>query len=209
MAPDKPGFLEELKRRHVWRVAVAYAVAGWLLVQVATQVFPIFHMPDWTAQIVVLLVVLGFPVAVVSAWVFEITPDGIRRTEPAGSPNARPEAASSQIGRKLNTVIIAVLVLAVALLGWRLLVVRQGASAAPKPIAAAQAQTASNTEATAAVHPAATTPVAFNPPADTLVVLPFANESGDPKQQYFSDGITEELTDALGQNAALTVIAWD
>jgi hypothetical protein len=67
VAPDKPGFLEELKRRRVWRVAVAYAVSGWLLVQIATQIFPIFHMPDWTAQIVVLLVVLGFPVAVLAS----------------------------------------------------------------------------------------------------------------------------------------------
>ena len=216
MAPDKPGFLEELKRRHVWRVAVAYAVAGWLLVQVATQVFPIFHMPDWTAQIVVLLVVLGFPVAVVFAWVFEITPEGIRRTEPAGSPNARPEAASSQIGRKLNTVIIAVLVLAVALLGWRLLVVRYGGASLNRSPDAAQrnpGQSIPDSTAGAVASGLRTaqsaTPAAFNPSADTLVVLPFANESGDPKQQYFSDGITEELTNALGQNAALTVIAWD
>jgi hypothetical protein len=86
VAPDKPGFLEELKRRHVWRVAVAYAVAGWLLVQIATQVFPIFHMPDWTAQIVVLLVVLGFPLAVIFAWVFEITPTA----SAAPNPPIRP-----------------------------------------------------------------------------------------------------------------------
>ena len=114
MARDKPGFLEELQRRHVWRVAAACAVAGWLLVQVATQVFPIFHMPDWTAQIVVLLVVLGFPIAVIFAWVYEITPEGVRRTVAADSPDARPEYANRQISRKLNTVIVAVLVLAVA-----------------------------------------------------------------------------------------------
>lgn len=210
MARDKPGFLEELQRRHVWRVAAAYAVAGWLLVQVATQVFPIFHMPDWTAQIVVLLVVLGFPIAVIFAWVYEITPEGVRRTVAADSPDARPEYANQQIGRKLNTVITAVLVLAVALLGWRLLVLRHaGGATTPQPVATAQAQIDDKTGKAPAVHPAPATPAAFNPGADTIVVLPFANLGGDPKQQYFSDGITEELTNALGQNTSLKVIAWD
>lgn len=212
MAPDKPGFFEELKRRHVWRVAVAYAVAGWLLVQVATQVFPIFHMPDWTAQIVVILAVLGFPVAVVFAWVYEITPEGVRRTEPVGSPGARPEQQSREIGRKLNTVIIAVLAVAVALLGWRLLVLRHGAARQPAGMAAAASASVTK-QATASSAPSAEVKIAgaaaFNPPVDTLVVLPFANLGGDPKQQYFSDGITEELTNALGQNTALRVIAWD
>ena len=210
VARDKPGFLEELQRRHVWRVAAAYAVAGWLLVQVATQVFPIFHMPDWTAQIVVLLVVLGFPIAVIFAWVYEITPEGVRRTVAADSPDARPEYANQQIGRKLNTVITAVLVLAVALLGWRLLVLRHaGGATTPQPVATAQAQIDDKTGKAPAVHPAPATPAAFNPGADTIVVLPFANLGGDPKQQYFSDGITEELTNALGQNTSLKVIAWD
>ena len=210
VARDKPGFLEELQRRHVWRVAAAYAVAGWLLVQVATQVFPIFHMPDWTAQIVVLLVALGFPIAVIFAWVYEITPEGVRRTVAADSPDARPEYANQQIGRKLNTVITAVLVLAVALLGWRLLVLRHaGGATTPQPVATAQAQIDDKTGKAPAVHPAPATPAAFNPGADTIVVLPFANLGGDPKQQYFSDGITEELTNALGQNTSLKVIAWD
>ena len=230
VAPEKPSFFEELKRRHVWRVAVAYAVAAWLLVQIATQVFPIFHMPDWTAQLVVLLVVLAFPVAVIFAWVYEITPEGVRRTEPAGSPGARPDYANRQIGRKLNAVITATLVVAVALLGWRLLVLRHAGSApAPKAITAGgspdgaqrlrlQGLQTRTTEPARRVSDrdvanqsglGATTPATFNPPADTIVVLPFANLGGDPKQQYFSDGITEELTNALGQNTGLRVIAWD
>jgi len=195
---DKPGFLEELKRRHVWRVAVAYAIAAWLLVQIATQVFPFFNIPNWVVRVVVLLLALGFPVAVAFAWVFELTPEGIRRTAPSDSPEARSELARRDMGRKLNTLIIAVLVVAVALMGWRMLVLRHDA-ARDVPVAAA-------TSAQPVVKPVA---VAFNPPADTLVVLPFTNLNGDPKQQYFSDGITEELTNALGQNAALTVIAWD
>ena len=203
----KRGFLEELKRRHVWRIAVGYAVAAWLLVQVATQVFPFFNIPNWSVRLVVVVLAIGFPVAVVLAWVYEITPEGVRRTEPADSPAARPQAASNQIARKLNTVIIAVLVLAVALLGWRLLVLRRPTTAPANAVATPAATPA--VKPVAGSEPASSTATPFNPPADTLVVLPFANESGDPKQQYFSDGITEELTNALGQNAALTVIAWD
>jgi TolB-like protein/Tfp pilus assembly protein PilF len=228
VAPDKPGFLEELKRRHVWRIALGYAVAAWLLVQVATQVFPFFNIPNWSVRLVVVVLAIGFPIAVVLAWVYEITPEGVRRTEPADSPDARPEYASRQIGRKLNTVIMAVLVIAVALLGWRLLVLRHAGSARPKAIAAAHAGSpdgaqrkpgmASNItpDSTAGAVPSGlrgssgpAKPGAFNPPVGTLVVLPFANLDDNPKQQYFSDGITEELTNALGQNTALQVIAWD
>ena len=191
----------------MWRIAVAYAVAAWLLVQVATQVFPFFNIPNWSVRLVVVASAIGFPFAVVLAWVYEITPEGVRRTVPADSPDARPEFARHQIGRKLNMVIIAVLVLAVALLGWRLLVLRHaGSTKTSKTIVQAQAQTHGRQAADAK---SATTPGTFNPPADTLVVLPFANLGGDPRQQYFSDGITEELTNALGQNTALRVIAWD
>ena len=123
-----PGLFEEIRRRHVWRVAIAYAVVGWLLIQIATQVFPFFGIPDWAVRWVILLIAFGFPLAVVLAWVFEFTPEGIRRTEPIGSPDARPEHESRQIGRKLNATIMAVLVLAVALLGWRLLVLRRSNS---------------------------------------------------------------------------------
>ena len=207
MAPDKPGFIEELKRSHVWRIAVGYAIAAWLLVQIATQVFPFFNIPNWSVRLVVVVLAIGFPVAVVLAWVYEITPEGVRLTAPADSPAARPKYASRQIGRKLNTVIVAVLVLAVALLGWRLLATRHAGSALAPNAIAAQAQVAD--KAATAIHSAPATPAAFNPPAGTLAVLPFTNLNGDAKQQYFSDGITEELTNALGQNTALTVIAWD
>ncbi|MGB8635780.1 MAG: hypothetical protein WCD36_10915, partial [Rhodanobacteraceae bacterium] len=112
----RQGFVAELRRRHVWRVAVAYAVVGWLLIEVATQIFPVFHMPDWAAQLVVLLIVIGFPVAVILAWAFEVTPDGVRRTQPADSPQARPQEDHRRIGQLLNGVIIAVLLLAIAIL---------------------------------------------------------------------------------------------
>jgi len=201
----KPDFFEELKRRHVYRVAIAYAIAGWLLVQVATQVFPFFRIPDWSVRLIVLLVVIGFPIAVILAWVFEMTPEGIRRTEPADSVEARPEAATHQIGRKLNALIIAVLLLAVVALAWRQFAYRSASMASTAPadtVALAATKSSADTPAVAAT-------AAFAPPTGTLVVLPFINRSGDARQNYFSDGITEELTSALGQNSALRVIAWD
>src|ERR1700745_3910400 len=72
-------FFAELKRRHVYRVAIAYGVVAWLLIQVATQVFPFFEIPNWVVRLVVLLTVLGFPIALIIAWAFEMTPEGLKR----------------------------------------------------------------------------------------------------------------------------------
>jgi len=80
---EKPSFFAELKRRNVYKVAVAYAIVGWLLVQVATQVFPIFEIPNWASRLIVLAIIIGFPIALVLAWAFELTPEGIKRTEDA------------------------------------------------------------------------------------------------------------------------------
>jgi len=74
-------FFAELKRRNVYKVAVAYAVVGWLLVQVATQVFPFLEIPNWVVRLVIVLVAIGFPIALVIAWAFELTPEGLKRTE--------------------------------------------------------------------------------------------------------------------------------
>ena len=74
-------FFAELKRRNVYKVAVAYAVVGWLLIQVTTQVFPIFEIPNWAVRLIVLLIVIGFPIALTIAWAFELTPEGLKRTE--------------------------------------------------------------------------------------------------------------------------------
>src|SRR5437016_8983231 len=74
-------FFAELKRRNVYKVAVAYAVVGWLLVQMTTQVFTIFEIPNWALRLIVLAIIIGFPIALVIAWAFELTPEGIKRTE--------------------------------------------------------------------------------------------------------------------------------
>src|SRR6266576_1349619 len=79
MNPRK--FFAELKRRHVYRVAIAYGVIAWLLIQVATQVFPFFEIPNWGVRLIVLFIVIGFPIALIIAWAFELTPEGLKRTE--------------------------------------------------------------------------------------------------------------------------------
>src|SRR5262249_15639824 len=76
-------FFAELKRRNVYKVAVAYAVVGWLLIQITTQVFPIFEIPNWALRLIVLAIIVGFPIALILAWAFEITPEGIKRTQAA------------------------------------------------------------------------------------------------------------------------------
>src|SRR5881275_1567097 len=92
---NQRNFFAELKRRNVYKVAVAYAIVGWLLVQVATQVFPFLEIPNWVVRLVIALVVIGFPIALVIAWAFEATPEGIKRTEdvdPAATRNTKSHA---------------------------------------------------------------------------------------------------------------------
>jgi TolB-like protein len=83
-------FFGELKRRNVYKVAIAYAVVGWLLTQVATQVFPFFEIPNWGIRLVVLIIVIGFPIALIIAWAFELTPEGLKRTEAADREATKP-----------------------------------------------------------------------------------------------------------------------
>ncbi len=90
---DSKNFFVELQRRNVYKVAVAYGVVSWLLIQIATQVFPIFEIPNWAARLVVLVLVLGFPVALVLAWAYELTPEGIKRTA-----DVHPEQSISRSG---------------------------------------------------------------------------------------------------------------
>ena len=83
MIVNERNFFAELKRRNVYKVAIAYAVVGWLLIQVATQVFPFFEIPNWAVRLVVLAVIAGFPIALIVAWAVELTPEGIKSTEDA------------------------------------------------------------------------------------------------------------------------------
>jgi hypothetical protein len=108
-------FFAELKRRNVYKVAVAYAVVGWLLVQVATQVFPFFEIPNWAVRLVVLLAVIGFPIALVLAWAFEITPEGIKREGEID----RSKSIAHKTGRKLTAFVVVFAAVAAGLMIFR------------------------------------------------------------------------------------------
>src|SRR5712691_8691310 len=114
---DYKDFFTELKRRNVYKVAVAYLVVGWLVVQVATQVFPFFEIPNWAIQLVVLIMVIGFPIAMVLSWAFEITPEGIKRE---GDVDRRKSIAR-KTGRKLTALVILLAAVAAGLVVFRFL----------------------------------------------------------------------------------------
>ncbi len=105
-------FFAELKRRNVYKVAIAYGVVAWLLMQIATQVFPFLEIPNWAIRLVIMLLVIGFPVALVLAWAFELTPEGIKRAEDVDLS----KSVRRKTGRKLDFLIIAVLLLVIAAL---------------------------------------------------------------------------------------------
>jgi TolB-like protein/Tfp pilus assembly protein PilF len=105
-------FFAELKRRNVYKVAIAYGVVAWLLMQIASQIFPFFEIPNWAVRLVVLLLVIGFPVALILAWAFELTPEGIKRTEDVDLS----KSVRRKTGRKLDFFIIAVLLLVIGIL---------------------------------------------------------------------------------------------
>src|SRR4051812_21605955 len=114
---DKLSIFTELKRRNVYKVAVAYVVVAWLLIQVATQVFPFFEIPNGAVRAVVLLLILGFPVALILSWAFEITPEGIKR-ESEVDPD---QSITAHTGRKLVGITVALAVIAAGLLAFQLL----------------------------------------------------------------------------------------
>ena len=86
---EKPSFFAELKRRNVYKVAVVYAIVGWLSIQIATQVFPFLEIPNWVVRLVIVAVAFGFPIALVIAWAFELTPEGLKRTEDVDASGER------------------------------------------------------------------------------------------------------------------------
>ncbi|MGL6224268.1 MAG: tetratricopeptide repeat protein [Steroidobacteraceae bacterium] len=168
-------FIGELRRRNVFRVAVAYLVTAWLLLQVADVVLETIEAPPWAMKAVLLVLLLGLPLALVVAWVFELTPEGLRRE----SEVDRSRSIARQTGRRLDYAIIAILVLAVALLVYDR---QRGADPGLDP-------------------PAAETAV------KSIAVMPFVNMSPDPNNEYFSDGISEELLNLLAKVDGLKVAA--
>src|SRR3954447_10976643 len=126
MEPGK--FFRELRRRNVFRIGEGYGIVGWLIIQVATSTFPILEIPSWCVRLVIVLVVLGFPVAMILGWAYELTPEGLMRTEDV----APTEAARRPVTQRLNFTIIAVLACAVAYLVYQRLNPSQSPAGIPE-----------------------------------------------------------------------------
>jgi len=169
--------IEELQRRNVIRVAIAYAIASWVLLQIVDVIVPIFELPAWAPKLIFVILAIGLVPALIFSWVFELTPEGLRKE----SEVDRSRSITGSTARKLNYVIMATLLLAVALL----LVDRQfsqpgGSDEGEERVAVADLQ-------------------------KSIAVLPFVNMSSDPEQEFFSDGITEEILNSLASVKELKV----
>lgn len=180
----KAHFYAELKRRNVLRAAVLYVAAVWALAQGAAQLLPVFGAPAWIVRWFVIATVIGFPFWLAFVWFYELTPTGIKRE----SDVAPGESITFFTGRKLDFLIISVLAVAVVLLLTHTLVPRRHAADATNVDSKTLAATLARL------------------PQKSVAVLPLSNESGDPRQQYLSDGLSEELISDLTQISGLKVI---
>ena len=163
-------FIEELKRRNVFKVAIAYGIASWLLAQIANVLEEALVLPEWFDTVIVSALLIGFPVALLFAWAFELTPEGLKKSNEVDID----ESVTSKTGKKINGVIITVLSMAVVFL----LVER---------VFFAEASFLENQTELAEIESA------------SIAVLPFVNMSGDEENEYFSDGLSEELLNALAK----------
>src|SRR5438034_6440648 len=177
-------FFNELKRRNVIRAAGLYLVGAWLLTQVASTVLPMFGAPDWLPRTVVILLAIGFLPTLIFSWIFEMTPEGLKRDEDVPIE----QSTAPQTARRMNRMIIAVLVIALGYFVFDKFVLtprREAALVAARP--SAEPKSAAN--------------------AKSVAVLAFANLSDDKGSEYFSDGVSEELLTVLQKIPGLHVAA--
>jgi adenylate cyclase len=180
-------FFAELKRRNVYKVAVAYAVIAWLLVQAASILFPTFEAPPWVMKVFVVIVAAGFVVALVIAWAFEMTPEGMKRTE-----DVRPDEKIPQWSRrKFAALIMTLALVAAGLLAFQFL----------------RPKIARTTEVAATSAPLTASVVGSAVDQKSVAVLAFANLSEEKGNESFADSVSEELLNVLGKVRGLKVTA--
>jgi len=189
-------FFAELKRRNVAKVAVLYIIAAWLLLQVTDVLSSLLPVPPWTGSLVFILLVVGFPPVMIFSWVYELTPEGIKREKEID----RSQSITGETGRKINTLIIVLLVVAIGTVVVDRLMPRE--APVTETVVVEESQPAEPAD------PAQIAAAKFAPPADrSIAVLPFVNMSGNPENEYFSDGLTEELLNVLAKMNGLRVAA--
>jgi len=175
--------LNELKRRNVFRVGIAYVITAWLIAQIAGLAADSFGAPAWVMKMIITMLMLGAPIALVMAWAYELTPGGLRRES-----DIAPDQSSAQVNAsKLDRTITIALILAVAYFSYDKFVIDPSRDAVLLPPLSAESPLEANKQ--------------------SIAVLPFVNTSSDPEQEYFSDGITEEILNHLAKNLELQVAA--
>ena len=172
----------ELKRRNVFRVGIAYVVSAWLLMQVADIMLDAFELPEMAMRFIIVMLAIGLPVVLAAAWAYELTPDGLKREKEVD----RSQSIAPRTGKNLNNLIFAVMALAIAYFAYDKFMPSQSIGEA---LGEATSWSASEP---GQEHP-------------TIAVLPFVNMSSDPEQEYFSDGISEEILNVLAQVRGLRV----
>jgi TolB-like protein len=191
-------FFAELRRRNVIKVAAAYVIVGWLIMQAGEVMAPALRLPDWTNSALAFFVILGFPIALFFAWAFELTPEGIRKEKDVD----RSQSVTAKTGRKLDFAIIGLLAIGLVYFIWE----SRFASKGSEPFSQDSTEQAADAEA----EKRALTP-AGEPeqpaPDKTIAVLPFVNMSDDASNEYFSDGLSEELLNLLVKVPELQVAA--
>ena len=196
-------FFDELKRRNVFRVAIGYIITAWLLLQVVDLVLENVNAPDWVMQVFMLALAIGFPLAIFFAWAFEMTPEGVKRE----SEVDRSKSITPTTGRKMDRIIILFLAMAVVFLMYK-----QFGNTEKESSSVTQDTSLSTDNVVAGeLNPDKMnlTPVSSptGPGRNSVAVLPFINMSADPDNEYFSDGIAEEILNVLARIPELKVAA--